>query len=168
MICEYCKKEYVGERKERRFCGRSCAATFGAIGKRKWNTEEEQRLHKNALIRGWYQRNKPAARAKKAAQMRAAREKNPHAFRERARVRKAKTRAALLAFYGDKCARCGFTDRRALTLDHVLNNGSEERRKMSQPGIYRRALMVEFRAEYQTLCMNCQFIKRVESANPTA
>ena len=55
-----------------------------------------------------------------------------------------------------------FDDIRALTLDHVLNNGAEERKKLSPRGVYRRSLNPKNKKEYQILCMNCQFIKRVE------
>ena len=65
--------------------------------------------------------------------------------------------------YGDTCALCGFADKRILTLDHILHNGAEERRTIKQGGIYLRAL-AEYRPnEYRTLCMNCQFLTRIEA-----
>lgn len=65
--------------------------------------------------------------------------------------------------YGEVCALCGFADKRVLTLDHVLHNGAEERRTIKQGGIYRRALGEYRPDEYRTLCMNCQFISRMEA-----
>lgn len=45
----------------------------------------------------------------------------------------------------------------ALSLDHVLNNGSEERRRLgSQDKVYRRAVKTYLPDEYRTLCLNCQ------------
>lgn len=57
---------------------------------------------------------------------------------------------------------CGYSDIRALTLDHVLNNGAEERKRIGERGVYNRCLRDDVTDEYQILCMNCQFIKRVE------
>lgn len=54
----------------------------------------------------------------------------------------------------------GLLDMRALSLDHVNNNGSAERTELGIRGTYRRA-KAEYRPdEYQILCMNCNFIKR--------
>ena len=64
--------------------------------------------------------------------------------------------------YGHCCAICGFTDKRALTLDHKLNNGNEERRRLGERGVYMKAKKEYLPNEYQIICMNCQFIKRVE------
>lgn len=71
-------------------------------------------------------------------------------------------KTALLEMYGKTCARCGFSDPRALTLDHIHGNGAEERAALGDRGVYRRALSQHRPDEYQTLCMNCQFIIREE------
>jgi hypothetical protein len=65
--------------------------------------------------------------------------------------------------YGHVCVVCGFSDKRALTLDHKLNNGNIERRELGMRGPYMRAKQEYLPDEYQILCMNCQFIKRVEA-----
>ena len=71
-------------------------------------------------------------------------------------------RERMFKMYGGRCYKCGFDDKRALTLDHVKNNGSEERRALGQSKILRRAIATYLPKEYQVLCMNCQWIKRRE------
>ena len=111
----------------------------------------------------WYEKNKEKNREYKRLNMRKYRAENPEKHREQSRKAKKKIKDALFDMYGRECKRCGFSDERALTLDHILNNGSEERKALGERGVYYRALLPENFDEYQTLCMNCQFIKRVES-----
>lgn len=95
--------------------------------------------------------------------MRKLRRENPEKYRAHSKKSIKALKDRVFIKYGLTCARCGFYDRRALTLDHVLNNGAEERKAIGERGVYRRSLLDEFTDEYQVLCMNCQFIKRVES-----
>ena len=108
----------------------------------------------------WYEKNKKTARAYKAANMRRYRSENPQKYREQSRKAKRILRERLNSIYGTKCVLCGFSDVRALTLDHVLKNGSEERKELGERGVYLRALNPEHKHEYRCLCMNCQFIAR--------
>ncbi len=62
---------------------------------------------------------------------------------------------------GGICCRCGFSDSRALQIDHVDGEGSEDRR-----GIYRGKFLNKVLAAstgYQLLCANCNWIKRFEN-----
>lgn len=108
----------------------------------------------------WYQKNKPHARKYKREMMRKLRAANPEKYRQQSREHKRKTREKLFMVYGDKCAVCGFSDKRALTLDHINQNGNAERRKLGERGVYRRALERHRPEHYRILCMNCQFIER--------
>ncbi len=73
----------------------------------------------------------------------------------------------VLTYYGNSrcaCVRCRFDDIRALSIDHINGGGNKQRQKEnvgSNP--YRWLKKKNFPAGYQTLCMNCQFIKRVEN-----
>ena len=77
---------------------------------------------------------------------------------------------ALTHYGGGKlaCVKCGFSDIRALSLDHIEGGGSKERaeqkrnhkRVLSGKALYRNLHLRGFPKGYQTLCMNCQFIKR--------
>lgn len=74
-----------------------------------------------------------------------------------------KVKAQTLTHYGgDKlaCVRCGFTDIRALSIDHIDGSGAMERK--SGHAIYFWLRTRKYPVGYQTLCMNCQFIKREE------
>ena len=116
---------------------------------------------KNAYQK-WYDQNKEHIRKYKREQMRKYRAANPEKYRAQSRKAKAKLKDAVFDLYGRACSICGYNDIRALTLDHIKNNGAEERKRIGERGIYRRALE-HHPDEYRTLCMNCQFIKRIEA-----
>ena len=75
-------------------------------------------------------------------------------------------RPKLLALLGMKCVKCGFSDERALVLDHVKGGGLKElavfagnkmmyRYYLNHPTLARQRL--------QVLCANCNAIKRYEN-----
>jgi len=68
----------------------------------------------------------------------------------------ARLRGRLLSVYGPKCTCCGETEEQFLSLDHVHNNGSDERKRMDRSTIYRKALKSQPSGDYQILCWNCQ------------
>lgn len=119
----------------------------------------------NSNYAAWYHRNIEKAREQKRLMMQRLRKENPEKYAAHSRKAKAKERERLYEIYGHVCAICGFSDKRALTLDHRLNNGNEERRQLGERGVYRKAKAGYAPDEYQILCMNCQFIKRVEDKN---
>ena len=108
----------------------------------------------------WYARNIDEARRKKRENMKRYRSENPEKYREQSRRAKYRLREKLAEVFGRLCVICGFSDTRALTLDHILNNGAEERREIGERGVYYRALKPKHQHEYRVLCMNCQFITR--------
>jgi len=75
-----------------------------------------------------------------------------------------KLRAKLVEILGGKCVRCGFSDIRALQIDHINGKGTEEyKRKGNAMKSYKRYLDdEEARKTIQILCANCNWIKRVE------
>lgn len=74
----------------------------------------------------------------------------------------------LLRHYGNgelKCVNCGFDNIKALSLDHINGGGNKHRRDTDNKGgekFYTWLIKNNFPEGYQTLCMNCQFIKRYE------
>lgn len=62
---------------------------------------------------------------------------------------------------GGKC-RCGYSDIRALQIDHVMGGGGKERKLMNSPGKYMRHVLTDLTGKYQLLCANCNCIKRIE------
>lgn len=77
--------------------------------------------------------------------------------------------AVFAAYGGYKCACCGETEPKFLTLDHVKNDGAAFRRKIagnrSAAGgtTYRWLVANGFPAGYQILCMNCNHGKRMNN-----
>ncbi len=65
-----------------------------------------------------------------------------------------------------KCGRCGFSDIRSLTIDHVHGGGRKHRNNLARsPGhdFYSWLKKNNYPKGYQVLCMNCQFIKQDEN-----
>jgi len=62
---------------------------------------------------------------------------------------------------GNKCARCGFTDTRALQIDHINGGGKAESTKLGLRAIRKKIINGDTK-NYQLLCANCNWIKRTE------
>lgn len=73
-----------------------------------------------------------------------------------------KVRSEIFEKLGPVCARCGFSDIRALVIDHKKGNGNLERRKGSPFHRKPREMLLHL-DDYQILCQNCNWIKRVEN-----
>ena len=86
------------------------------------------------------------------------REKARNWHRERDR----RHRQELIKLYGGKCCKCGFSDWRALQMDHINGGGSKERKEYSSWG-YKEKLLIEDKNKYQLLCANCNKIKQYEN-----
>ncbi len=61
------------------------------------------------------------------------------------------------------CVRCGFEDIRALSIDHIKGGGLVHYNSMTGRNIYLWLKKNNYPEGYQTLCMNCQWIKREEN-----
>src|ERR1700676_3340273 len=70
-------------------------------------------------------------------------------------------KSAVLEKFGSHCAKCGFSDERALQIDHVYNDGYTERKNKSSLHCLRKALN-DTEGRYQLLCANCNTIKEME------
>jgi hypothetical protein len=69
----------------------------------------------------------------------------------------------IFALLGNKCAHCGFSDPRALQVDHTNGGGTKERNlSRNQNAYYKKILTSVEKGEgkYQLLCANCNWIKR--------
>jgi hypothetical protein len=66
------------------------------------------------------------------------------------------------------CAKCGYSDIRALALDHINNNGADERRRLfgrryyAGTTFYRWLRQHDYPEGYQVLCCNCNWIKKLK------
>lgn len=82
--------------------------------------------------------------------------------RERgAKYRKAK-RLEVISALGGKCVKCGFSDWRALQIDHVNSDGAWERTMQSRSisAFHNKVIREKDKGRYQLLCANCNWIKR--------
>lgn len=72
-------------------------------------------------------------------------------------------RIVIIDMLGGKCVACGFSDERALQIDHVKGGGSQDI-KLNGGGRshYLRVLdsIAKSERKYQLLCANCNWIKR--------
>lgn len=72
-------------------------------------------------------------------------------------------RKKILFLLGGKCNKCGFSDERALQIDHINGDGYKERRQ----GVARKNTIINEiiigKKRYQLLCANCNWIKRFEN-----
>jgi len=82
------------------------------------------------------------------------------------RKRKEKLKRRAFSLLGDKCRICGYSDFRALQIDHINNDGVKERqiRKSNPPAFFNRILksIKNKEGKYQLLCANCNTIKELE------
>ena len=77
-------------------------------------------------------------------------------------------KSEVLTHYGGgelACVKCGFSDIKALSLDHISGNGAAERKKLGYRAqeVYLTLRKLNWPVGYQTLCMNCQWIKRSDN-----
>jgi len=74
-----------------------------------------------------------------------------------------RTRKAVFDLLGDKCVRCGFSDKRALQVDHVNGRRGESGTHTGRY-LYRQIILGKLPKEgFQVLCANCNWIKRSEN-----
>jgi len=124
---------------------------------------QENKRHIAEYYRRYYQEHKEQIKERWRKYRQEHKEQVGSSHRESIR----RLKEEVLRHYGNgelACVNCGFTDIRALSIDHIKNNGVEERRKLGKKGsgyrFYRWLKSHDYPEGYQTLCMNCQFIKR--------
>lgn len=74
-----------------------------------------------------------------------------------------KIRLKALLVLGGCCTRCGFSDERALQVDHVYGGGRLERKRLGGHRAVFRKIVAGNTDGYQALCANCNWIKRSEN-----
>jgi hypothetical protein len=87
--------------------------------------------------------------------------KNPQPIRNYNNNRHRKLRLKALQYYSDgsmKCAYCGNSDMRTLTIDHINDNGNAQRKTVCNMMAW--LVTNKYPSGFQVLCMNCQFKKK--------
>lgn len=64
--------------------------------------------------------------------------------------------------FGGICMRCGFSDIRALQVDHIGGGGCSELRGTNRKKYY-TSVLFDKSGKYQLLCANCNWIKKHEN-----
>lgn len=72
-----------------------------------------------------------------------------------------KFKIKIFELLGDKCKICGFSDKRALQIDHINGGGHKHRKGKNQIKLMKYVLKRP--EEFQILCANCNVIKRIEN-----
>ena len=122
----------------------------------------------------WYLKNKARVKANsKRSKQRIY--NNPTRYAEykkynalKARVERLQVKAKVMRHYSPnlKCMRCGISNIHVLSIDHIQGNGKQHRQNIGNIGgfaFYRWLHRNKYPLGFQVLCMNCQFIKRVEN-----
>jgi hypothetical protein len=82
------------------------------------------------------------------------------------RVQRKNIRTEVLTYYGNgklACVKCGYSDYRALSLDHINGGGKKAARQRNNTNLAPWLKRHGYPTGVQTLCMNCQFIKKLEN-----
>jgi len=90
--------------------------------------------------------------------------KRPYQIIKRYNTRKER-KSKVLTHYGNgklACVKCGFNDIRALSIDHINSDGYKHRLTRIHGGMYNWLIKNNYPTGFQTLCMNCQWVKRFE------
>src|SRR3989304_5351132 len=100
-------------------------------------------------------------------------------YLEKAKEMRKELKLEILHHYSHdlKCIRCGFSDIRSLSIDHIKGNGNKHRKEIGIGNFYgnkhRKEIGIgnfyqwikknNFPKGFQVLCFNCQWIKRDEN-----
>ncbi len=131
-------------------------------------TPEERRVY-NAT---WYQANLEKRKEYGQTYKRKLREKREadpeYKAQHRERINalnqrnRKKLRLSILEMLGNCCKICGYSNKRALQIEHINGDGAEERRRYQDPTACYRFIKSQVEAgtdRYQILCANCHIIK---------
>lgn len=91
--------------------------------------------------------------------------KHPLRYIETFKKYRIKRRVAALMILGGICSKCGFSDYRALQIDHINGQGSKELKRIQGAQYHNMVIRSVLNKEnkYQLLCANCNWIKKVEN-----
>lgn len=156
-ICEVCSKQLI--KQQERFCSKDCQHRGHRVKNPVWTKE---------FAKEYSKKYREKHKEKLSAQSKKWRNNNPARVNKNKRKERENLKMEVLGRYsGNKicCAICGFDDTRALQIDHIDNNGAEERREVlgnrlcAGTTFYRWVRRQNYPEGYQVLCANCNIIK---------
>ncbi len=145
------------------------------------NSKLEQRIEEYKHVDGlqmpkekrdlWWEIRQMVKDLPKALQMKVYREAHPAKYIEgwhRQRDKNKLLKVEVLTHYGDDslaCVWCGEDRVACLSIDHIEGRGNRQRKGSlrSSSSFYSWLKKQGYPSGYQTLCMNCQFVKRFEN-----
>lgn len=128
------------------------------------NGMQHRVCHQCQIIRRELNREKLRINANKSYQ------KNKHVYKILRKIQGSRyaerTKREVLTYYGNgklACICCGENMYEFLTIDHINNNGSQQRKIVRRTGhnLYRYLIKSKYPLGYQTLCFNCNSGKQV-------
>lgn len=120
--------------------------------KEQWKGYRQDEEERRVCGRNYYQKHREEVRERQ---------------RKYSQRRSKEIKIEVLTHYGKgelACVKCGYSDTKALSLDHIDNTGAKERKQCRTTGwqFYLKLKNNGYPKGYQTLCMNCQWVKREE------
>lgn len=164
---------------ERKHVWRQNHPEYKEYERRYWQTHSDYAERQRKQMREHHRENREAIRQKSRAYYHAHRDESlaiSRRYRESHKshlgeyrmLYNAKIKKEVIAHYSNgtmQCARCAFSDIRALQLDHIKGDGKEDRKDSHKRG---NAFYVWLRRNnypegLQVLCVNCNMIKKSEN-----
>lgn len=110
------------------------------VRNKKWNDEHKEQM--KAYYSKYYQDHKDVIL------------QQGKAYRDRVRQK-------VFDYFGNKCACCGETEPKFLTIDHINGGGNVQRKKLGKSGfvMYKWLIKNNFPDGFQLLCYNCNCAK---------
>jgi len=111
-----------------------------------WKNHERIRKFQNAYSKKYREQN---------------REKVREQVRKWGRKKYWERKVKIFQLLGDKCVKCGFSNKKALHIDHI--NGGGQQQKKSYGGARYLQYVLDHPDEFQILCANCNQIKKYDN-----
>ena len=118
---------------------------------------QEQQQHRLDAVRRWEKRNPEKKKEGKRREYR----RHKAAYKARSLAQTRAQRQLVIQTFGGKCVQCGFSDWRALQIDHINGGGRQDRSRFATKYSYLKSVLAT-PDKYQLLCANCNWIKRYE------
>lgn len=98
----------------------------------------------------------------RAVYQRAYRKLNPHVNKGASKRYHQKIREQVIEAMGGECCQCGYSDKRALHIDHKNADGGKIRGRTNNgwSKMYHEIIKGLGKEKYQLLCANCNWIKK--------
>jgi hypothetical protein len=155
--CVLCQKEYAPTSSRQIYC-KDCKAEGERIRHRIYHAAWKK-SHPEAYVL-WKEKTRKRSMRWYNSKTAELKEEILERTKQNRRIRRAKEKEKVLQILGGQCARCGYSDPRALCVDHINGDGYLEKARHYE---YFKAIISdpeEAKNRYQILCCNCNRIKQ--------